>query len=197
MVNLKNMSARFLVTNTVRTVITILGCLLFVLSFISPFYCIGFAFPGGRTSIYYWSYKCDYHVIADLRGSSSIQQWFSDYWFNPILSVVSSITLALILLFAIQILTLVFGVAFIVSDRRTLSFEPIMLSTVVLILMTYSAQVISRNEYSNQYQLGYYLVYPSVVLFVCAFALNEVVKKRQTTNRDTSVPVIDTPHPHT
>jgi len=181
MVNLKNMSTRFLVTNTVRRVITALGCLLFVFSFIHPFYCVGLTVPGGRTSTYYWSYEYEYHVVADLRGSSSIYQSFSGYWFNPNLTIVPTINWALILLFTVQILTLMFGVAFIVSNGRALSFEPIMSSTAALVLMTYTAQVMSRNFYSNQYQLGYYLVYPSLAMFICAFLLNEVTRKMQAT----------------
>jgi hypothetical protein len=145
--------------------------------------------PGGKASSYYWSYEYDYHVVADLMGSGSIHQWFFDYWFTPDLSVGPRIPWTLISLFTVQVLTLVFGVAFIVFNRRTLSFEPIMLSIVVLVLMAFTAKVLSRNYYSNQYQLGYYLVYPSVALFVCAFALNEVVKKRQTVSGDTSIPV--------
>ena len=197
MVNLTNMSTRSLVTNSVRAVITILGCLFFMFSFIFPFCFVGLAVPGGRTSTCYWSYEYDYHVVADLRGSGSIHQLFSDYWFNPSLSVVPSISWALILLFAVQILTLAFGVAFVVSNRRTLSFEPILFGVAALVLMTYTGEMLFRSFYSNQYQLGYYLVYPSVVLFLCAFALNEVVKKRQIARRDTRVPVVAPSHRNT
>jgi hypothetical protein len=144
------------------------------------------------TWIHYWSYEYDYHYYASLRGSGSGHQWFFDYWFNPNLSVGPTMPLALISLFAVQVLTLMFGVVFIISSRRTLSFEPIMLSIAVLVLMTYIGKILSGyvriSLYPSQYQLGYYLVYPSVVLFVCAFALNEVVKKRQTASRDTSHP---------
>jgi len=185
MVNIKNMSAKFLVSNAVRRVITILGCLIFVFSFIYPFYYAGFVVPGGKAWTNYWSYEYDSHYYASLRGSGSSHQWFFGYWFTSNLSVGPGLPWALISLFTVQVLTVVFGVAFIVSNRRTLSFEPIVLSTAVLLLMTYTAKVISGslsgNEYSFQYQLGYYLVYPSLAMFIFAFLLNEVAKKMQAT----------------
>jgi hypothetical protein len=191
MVNLKNMSTKFFVTNTFRRVITIVGCLLFVFSFIYPFYYVSSEFGGTGARTHYWSFEDNQYWSADLIGSGSSHLWFFNYWFNPNLSVGVRISWMLISLFIVQVLTLVFGVAFIVCNKRALSFVPILLSIIVLSLMTYTATVISRNGlfFSNQYQLGYYLVYPSVALFVFAFALNEVVKKRQTASRDTSIPV--------
>jgi hypothetical protein len=193
MVNLKDMSTKFFVTNTFRRVIVIVGCLLFVFSFIYPFYYVSSEFGGSGARTHYWSFEYDQYYSLDLIGSGSRHQWFFDYWFNPNLSVGPIMPWALISLFTVQVLTLVFGVVFIISSRRTLSFEPIMLSIAVLVLMTYTGEILSGyvriSLYPSQYQLGYYLVYPSVVLFVCAFALNEVVKKRQTASRDTSIPV--------
>jgi len=97
---------------------------------------------------------------------------------------------------------LVFGVAFIVSDRRILSFGLIAFSIAILVLMTCTAERANKVFYSTwlyslkEYQRGYYLVYPSIAMFLFAFLLNEVTKKRQTTSRDTSIPVIDTPQLH-
>jgi len=191
------MSTKFSAINTARRVIVIIGCLLFLFSFVSPFYYGQPSdFSGYGGPFYYWSYE-----VAREFAQHSNQYRFSNFWFSSydVVGVVAlGIPWVLISLFAVQVLTLVFGVAFIVSKRRILSFEPIMLSTVVLVLMVYAAKVISGFFYtsSSQYQLGYYLVYPSIAMFLFAFLLNEFVKKRQTTSRDTSIPVIDTPHPH-
>jgi hypothetical protein len=97
-------------------------------------------------------------------------------------------------LFILQVLTLAFGVVFIISNRRILSFEPIMFSIAVLVPMTYIGEVLSGyvgvylgieyGVYSSQYQLGYYLVYPAIAMFLLAFLLNEVTRRRQTTNRE-------------
>ena len=191
MVNLKNMSTKFLIINVVRRVIVIFGCLVFVFSFISPFYFISSEFGGTGSSTHYWSFKSDYYYSMDLRGSGSSHLWFSSYWFTHSLAGGIGIPWVLVSLFTVQVLTLVFGVVFIFSSRRTLSFEPIIFSIAALVLMTSTAKVITNGNFLlvSQYQLGYYLVYPSVALFVCAFALNEVVKKIQTANRDTNIPV--------
>jgi len=182
LINLKSMSTRFLVTNTVRRVITILGCLLFVFSFIYPFYYVSWTGIGGGTLTHYWSYEYDYHYHVGLGGSGSSHQWFFDYWFTPNLSVGARIPWTLVSLFTVQVLTLAFGVVFLFSNKRILSFEPIMFNIAVLVLMTYTGGILSGHvsAYSNQFQLGYYLVYPSVAMFVSAFAINEVVKKRHT-----------------
>jgi predicted membrane protein len=96
-------------------------------------------------------------------------------------------TWVLISLFMVQILTLVCGVVFTISNRRIVSFEPLLLSIATLLLMTYTGERMSEvlkeayqhTSISSQYQLGYYLVYPSVVMFVFAFLLNEVRSRKK------------------
>jgi hypothetical protein len=187
MVNLKNMSSK-LVSNIVRRIIVILGCLLFVFSFISPFYFVSTRAPGGSSSTYYWSYKCDYYYLVGVGGGSgSSHQWFSNYWFAPYVAIWPPIwPWILISLFIVQILTLVSATVFIVSNRRILSFGPIVLSAAVLVLMTYTGEraneVLPTFFYNvKEYQLGYYLVYLSLAMFLFALLLNEVTKKMQAT----------------
>jgi hypothetical protein len=179
MVNLKNMSTKFFVTNTFRRVITIVGCLVFVFSFISPFYFISSEFGGTGSSAYYWSYKSDYYYSMDLRGSGSSHPWFSSYWFTPSLAGGVGIPWILVSIFTVQILTLVFGVVFIFSSRRALSFEPVIFSMIVLALMMTTGE--QANEiltyFVGQYQLGFYLAYASMVMFLVAFLLNEATAR--------------------
>jgi predicted membrane protein len=183
MVYPKNMSTKFLAINAARKIIVIIGCLLFLISFISPFFrFFEFTLAGGSWT-YYRSFESDYYfsIIAHV-GSG--HYWFSDYWFSPYLDVGPGMPWVLISLFTVQVLTLVFGVAFIISDKRMLSFESIVFSIAALALMTYTGERVNEelSPYSvGQYQLGYYVVYASMAMFLLAFLLNEVTKKMQAT----------------
>jgi hypothetical protein len=182
MVNLKNMSTKLLAINATRKIIVIIGCLLFLISFISPF-CGFFEMNlAGGSWTHYWSYGSEY-VLYSLARAHSTYFWFSNYWFSPYLDVGPEIPWITISLFTVQVLTLVFGVAFIISDRRMLSFESIVFCIAALVLMTYTVEHVNEVlSYSvGQYQLGYYIVYPSVAMFLFAFLLNEVAKKMQAT----------------
>jgi hypothetical protein len=182
MVYPKNMSTKFLVVNSVKKISVIIGCLLFLISFISPFYSFSEKTLAGGSSTYYRSFESDYYYAIMFHFGSG-HYWFSDYWFSPYLDVGPGIPWILIPLFTVQVLTLVFGVAFIISERRMLSFESIAFSVVALALMTYTGERVNEElaPYSvGQYQLGYYIVYASMTMFLLAFLLNEVTKKMQT-----------------
>lgn len=183
------------VVNTVRKTLTILGCLFFLFSFICPF-CYARWSPvlsplldGQSWSTYNWSYEAAEHYVNALSQSYMSHYWFSDYWFSSMGFVDLGIPWILISLFAVQVLTLIFGVAFIMSNRRILSFEPIILSIAVAALMTYTGWVISGEleVLSSKFQLGYYLVYPAIGMFLLAFLLNEVTRRRQRTNRESLI----------
>jgi len=68
----------------------------------------------------------------------------------------------------------------IIFKRRILPFVPVLLSLAVII---YTGVIFSGigPVFWGEYRLGYYLIYPSAILFVSALALNEVTNKRQTT----------------
>jgi len=90
----------------------------------------------------------------------------------------------LIPLFVLQVLTLALGAVSIILRKRILSFALALLSLLVMTLMIAWARYYLENalsEYNLGYQLGYYLVYFSVILFLSVFALNEVMKRVQTT----------------
>jgi hypothetical protein len=128
--NLKNMPIRFLVINILKEVLAILGCLLFVFSFFYPLYYAEFIALAGFGSTYYWSYKVD--IKNDANGVlNSNHLWFSSYWFSSY----GWIPWTLIFVFAVQVLTLVFGIASIIFNRRILSFAPVLLSLTVIELM--------------------------------------------------------------
>lgn len=156
-----------------KALLTILGFLVFLFSIILPFYAIsmGSGFYGSSTQ--YWSYESHGHY-----GRMSGQSWFSDYWFNPYMVIGLGIPWILVSMFTIQVLTLLFGAASIIFNRRMLSSAPVLLSLLAIALMLYTGMM--EETYSGKYQLGFYLAFPSLILFLSAFALSEVIKKRQT-----------------
>jgi len=79
-------------------------------------------------------------------------------------------------MFAVQALVLAFGIASIHFKRRIILAAPVCLSVAVLALMFYTGKILPYGDYS----LGYYLVFPSLALFLSAFILNEVTEKLQT-----------------
>ena len=186
MVSFRKMSSRLLVISVLRKVPYMVGCLLFLFSLISPFYLTeGILAP---ISNYYWSYRHDSYGMNPLHHYPN-QYWFSNYWFT----LWSNLPWVLLLMFIIQVLTLFLGVASVIFSRRILSFVPVLSCLGVLGLMVYAGQIL--NTGLGGYQLGYYLVYPSVGIFLFAFLLNEATKKGQTNGRDTSIPLIDTEYP--
>jgi hypothetical protein len=187
---------------------------LFLGSTLHPFYQVYLGGFGGGTTSQLWSFKnVSQSFVGDVyigEEPNRVQLWFFDYWFRSFSNLVNvgsslsvfGISWVLPLLFTIQVLTVTFGVASVIFKKRILSFLPVLLTVTVILLAIYTNWVVSpTGEASNipfgigfiitlgEYQMGYYLAYPSMVLFVCAFALNEVVKKRQTASRDTSIPV--------
>jgi ABC-type multidrug transport system fused ATPase/permease subunit len=169
-------------TNALGKTLTVFGCLLFLFSFIFPFCYALLSFPLGPSeswSTYYWSYSVDSRNVYTTAASVVAHYWYFDYWFNQSYGPVGfGMPWILISLFTVQALTLMFGVLFIVCNRRILSFEPIMLSIATVALMTYTGWVVSGDALvlSFQYQLGYYVVYPAIAMFLFAFLLNEVTK---------------------
>jgi len=170
--------------------LVVVGCLVFLFSVIFPFYHVStfMGLEGYQQSTNYWSYKYDYYWSYFLFGShfGSSQQWFSDYWFAPYsasslgLSLGLGIPWILLPMFIIQVLTLLFGVAFIIFNRRILGFAPVLLGLLTIALMVYVGMFPYGVGISGTYQLGFYLVFPSLFLFLSAFALNELTKKQQT-----------------
>lgn len=174
MIDLKNMSARRLVFNMLKKVPAILGCLLFLFSFILPFYYNYWVTANGGTQTYYWSYKSEYQYSPFAEHGGLRQYWFSDSWFSPYLNAGFGLPWIIIPMFAIQSLTMVFSIASVFVNRRILWFAPVLSCWTVMALMIYTGMASS-----GQYQEGFYLTYPSVAVFMVASLLNEVTKRRQ------------------
>jgi hypothetical protein len=144
-----------------RKIFILVAFYLFVFSVVSPFYHITFAGLESSDATY-WSYKAE-HSTFILKLTSG-QSWFSDYWFDPF-PYPPLMSWIPITVFIIQVLTLAFGCASIVVNRKVIVFASVCLSLSVLALMSYAGYELSSFNYGGGYQLSYYLVYPSVALF--------------------------------
>jgi|SRR5271157_394296 len=154
--------------------LTILGCLMFLFSIILPFYYLGGFSVVGPLNTTYWSFKADYFVFTTRPFFHHF--WFVDYWFNEnFFTPGQGISFIPVAMFTAQALVLAFGIASIHFKKRAMLAAPVCLSVAVLALMSYTGEILA---YGN-YRLGYYLVFPSLALFLSAFILNEMTKKQQ------------------
>ena len=140
-----------------------MSCVLF--SIISPFFLsTGLLAPIAN---YYWSYRRELLFLGNAR-----QFWFFNNWEDASSETMS---LTLILMFILQVLTLLSGVASIFFKKRILSIAPVLTCLGVLGLMVYAGHFMVSAL--GGYQQGYYLVFPSLALFIFAVIINEVTRK--------------------
>jgi hypothetical protein len=196
---LKKVVNRFSAIAILKNAIIILGCVLFLISALYPFYRIDLWNPGGGTISQLWSFKNE-TVGYDAAISSPFPElnqatslWFFDYWFSSNLSArernlsVFGISWVLPMLFAIQAITLAFGVASVIFKKRILSFLPVLFTLTVILLAMYANSIARASAIVRlgngsfffalgEYQLGYYLAYPSLAIFLFIVTLNEVTR---------------------
>jgi hypothetical protein len=170
-----------------KKILSILGCLLFLTSMAFPFrsvyYVKGSMFPEGYEDhrACYWSFRFYTKTYGSLMHpyDEIADYWFHDCW-TKLYTYDPELFWAFTFIFMIQVLTLIIGVAFIFLDKKILA--PTVLCITVSVLMTLvnvspkEANVFSRASY----ELGYWLTYPSMLLFLSASLLGPVAKKRQT-----------------
>jgi hypothetical protein len=153
----------------------VLGCSLFFLSVIFPFY---YENPPivieDRLSFHYWSFKSSMYVFAHLESyllgkpDAVIDYWFYDYWFSY--SNLESSWL-LIFMFVVQVITSVVGITSIFLDKKFLAFMLALVCPISTLLMI---QVRSNHYSWGSFQLGFWLTYPSIALF----AFNAVIEAK-------------------
>ena len=159
---------------SLKILLTLIAIFVFLFSVVSPYYHI--TINGLEDSWQtYWSYKAYYSAFTTKFFSS--QSWGFDYWLDTDnLSFIGGIWMSWIPLtmFVIQILTLAFGCVSLATNRRIILSIPLCFSLTVLALMSYVGYRLSSALFvEGEYQLGYYFVFPSVILFAFAFVLTE------------------------
>jgi len=160
-----------------QNILVIFGCLLFLCSSILPFYHLS-QYDGmlkQTYSIYYWSFKSSYPIYWSASygdGQSTGLYRFYDFWFHDPFLTEFRLSWVLIFVFMAQILTLATGITAIFINRRIFTLVSATLCSMVTVLMTYTIISLSKlNLTSDSYQQGYWLTYPSIVLFIVSFIL--------------------------
>lgn len=153
----------------------ILGCLLFICSIFFPFYHLSQYDHGIKQTYPIWSFKSFYPEVY-IHEMWRIYSWedhlFCDYWFNELFMTDFRLSWVFIFMFVTQILTLAAGMAAIFINRRILAFMSATLCSMVTVLMTYASIAFSElNPTLDSYQQGYWLTYPSILLFLASFTL--------------------------
>ena len=155
---------------------------MFLVSVILPFYYLDTFTIDGPYRVTYWSFQADSFVFTTRPISRHFL--FFNYWlyYDLIGQAMSRILLSM---FILQLLTLILGVTSFFVKNRIILIAPSFMCFAVLLLMS-----LSQGLLEGTYQLGYYLVFPSLALFLFTFQMNEITRRRQTTNRNTNSPTI-------
>ena len=161
--------------------ITIVGCLLFLISLVLPFYYAHWMSPISPIQNNWSNYYSSYMTMVThyfFNGSSSETVGLNNYWMTNYVENMFDYRTVFISMFAVQLLTLALGLISIKFNRRTLLLVPVFLSLLIAVLMTYVDEKIKIGDViSAGYQLGYYLIYPAIAMFLCAFLVNEATRK--------------------
>lgn len=171
-----------------REISVTLGCLFFLFSMILPFYHNAYfvvsLIPEYKPyySTYYWSFRVLQESYNLFDGTHrSVDYWlyeagFYDYVPGPLLSKV------LVVIFVVQLLILVSGIASVFFNRRIFALAPLALCSLVMALMIYTNIVLSQSNIAVDYfLLGYWFTYPVIILFLFSFLLSITSKRRSIT----------------
>ena len=146
------------------------ACCIFLVSTLNPFLIANYYFmrwgnqPIGRLfTVAYWSYKAFLGIEGEV--------FLNNYWFNnadPALTDSLSISWILVAIFFLQILILTSGIISLLKTRK-IRIIPFVSSAIIALLMI---QVYARASGVGfglvTYELGYWLTYPSIFLFLSA-----------------------------
>jgi hypothetical protein len=157
------------------------ACCLFLISVVEPFLTssrLTWGQPvGTRVNVDYWSYKAS--VMSDHETHIFSDYWFAYYDYIPIF--MTRIPTFLIGLLMIQILTIAVGVLSLGLRKGWIRLVPFVSSATVILLMFFIHNELEKYAIIN-YEVGYWLVYPSMLLFLLAFMMNSLTGKRRTTD---------------
>jgi hypothetical protein len=117
--------------------------------------------------------------MLDLTQFVDSQHWFFDYWFKFYYSWDSGLGWVLISMFVAQILTLASGIASVVRNRRILALVAIASSFTTTLLMVEAGRRLYGFDL-NFFELGFWLTHHSEFLFIIAFMLSILFKRKQT-----------------
>lgn len=170
-------------------VATACACILFLVSIMLPFLTIYYSTPIEIGYIaQYWSFRMT--ITPMFPGQSGMEPgisttlFFNDYWFttnrsnysfSPAFFRVSLVFVAIfVAIFVAQIFTLGFGFTFLLKRRKMAQYLSIISCLFVVTAMAFASIRVTDESYLylpsflSSYWLGYWLIYPSIALFLYA-----------------------------
>ena len=165
-------------------VLTVCACCLFLLSVLFPFLTVSHysIIEEDAYRVTYWSHKATIRYIG-LRRQASKTLFFSTYWFAqekpysyPTLSSLG-VSWALVAMFSTQILTLGFGLGSLFTHRKSVQLLPLISCVSTTFLVAYTMTQVQSQTYGlPKYEVGYWLCFPTTILFLCIFILHLTTK---------------------
>jgi len=171
---------------TSRGVLTISAWSIFLVSALVPFLTVPYysIIPEQAYAVTYLAYKTTITHIGLVQYGKSETWFFNDYWFaqerpnSPPSPSDLGVSWVLVAMFLTQILTLGFGFTALFRHGRKTQFLPIIPCLSVTSLMVYVWVQAQSHAYGlAKYELGYWLTYPSAILFLYAFILSLLTKQ--------------------
>jgi hypothetical protein len=178
-----------LLQSLVRRLFALTGVLLFLWSFVSPFMSLRPLFlqipeRPCNSVVEFWSFMMRNTVVClekfDGRFSRSIYDYyFFDYWFRSLWycidfrdnlhqqAVKNEIASILISLFVVQAATSIAATMSIFINKKIVYLTPVFLCLITVLLMISTFTLLNQKTYNKfNYELGYWLTYPSEALFI-------------------------------
>jgi hypothetical protein len=126
-------------------------------------------------SVTYWSYK----AFSSTRG----EVFLSGYWFNnadPALASHLGISWILVAIFLLQVLTLASGIFSLLKARKIRVIPFVSSMIIVLLMVQVYAKASGVSLVVHTYQLGYWLTYLSLFLFLDALIFHLYANREKT-----------------
>jgi len=156
---------------------------LFLVSTVFPFLLehrarAGTTWVFARDDVSYWSFKSStQHFVLGEPRFPTVESWFYNFWVE-IEGYRTGLAAILVLMFLVQILTLITGLAYAFSKKRLLAVAPAVLASIVIALMTYVNNSLS-HLWSNSTDIGYWCAFPSLLVWLLVAILSYAWKKEE------------------
>lgn len=185
--------------SVLRRALVLLGCFIFLWSVVSPFYryarIVRTQIPEVRSfMILYWSFTEKIAVSSDsiaafLDGGVAQQRWFLDYWFGNFDIKYLGYFLLHPAMFVAQVVTLATGVFSVSkSNRKVAAVCAAACLTTLLLMICQNVLMSDTNMEPYYYRIGYWLAYPSLILFIINFLLTLISHRSKTELRVSGLP---------
>jgi len=145
------------------------ACCIFLISTLNPFITAHYYFPHWRQlpvirnfTVAYWSYKA---------FASENEVFLNSYWFNnadPALTSYVDISWILVTMFLLQVLTLTSSIISLLKIKGIRIIPFVSSALTILLMIQVYVKASGATPSLKTYQLGYWLTYPAIFLYLYA-----------------------------